>query len=171
VLTFGLSLLQALSYLAFSDIDRRRDGAQMSTTGERWIWSAPLGRFLHCLSRSKGIQPPSKGCTWVDSLGVVLGDGEGSGLIRTATLFMPYPGTISVQLGRDEPAANPVTEHTGSLVSGDSNNSSPNELQKQHVIHEIFSNTSNFPVAQTLLDLDLNWHTVDQGNRFLNMRN
>jgi hypothetical protein len=107
---------------------------KLSTTGKRWIWSAPLGRFLNCLSQSKGIQPPSKGCTWVDSLGVVLGDGEGSGLIRTATLFMPYPGTISVQLGRDEPAANPVTEHTGSIVSGDSNNSTEAACDSRNLV-------------------------------------
>ena len=89
----------------------------------------------------RGFHRPARGAQdqFLGIFGGFVGDEEGSDFILTATLFVPYFGTISLQSGRDKSAARAATDHTGSIAYKDSNPSSQNEIQQRHAIHDSFS--------------------------------
>ena len=89
----------------------------------------------------RGFHCPARGAhdQFLGIFGGFVGDEEGSDFILTATLFVPYFGTISLQSGRDKSAARAATDHTGSIAYKDSNPSSQNEIQQRHAIHDSFS--------------------------------
>ncbi len=82
-------------------------------------------------SMEQGGSIARQGVHMIDSLGAFVADGETDDFIRTATLFVPYFGTISVQSGRDQSAARTTTERTNSIAYSDSSSSSHSSSQQQ----------------------------------------
>jgi hypothetical protein len=81
-------------------------------------------------SMEQGGSIARQGVHMIDSLGAFVGDGKRSDFIRTATLFVPYFGTISVQSGRDNSTTSATTGRTDSTSYSDRSSSSQNESQQ-----------------------------------------
>lgn len=73
-----------------------------------------------------------QGVHMIDSLGAFVTDGERNNFIRTATLFVPYFGTVSVQAGHDNSATSaPASERTNSIATYSDRSSSPHSSTSQ----------------------------------------
>ena len=93
-------------------------------------------------SMEQGGSVARQGVHMIDSLGAFVAGGERNDFIRTATLFVPYFGTISVQSGRDGSAAKAASERTNSIAYSDSSSSSHSSSQQPQPHHPRPTNVS-----------------------------
>jgi hypothetical protein len=113
-------------------------------------------RTFELSSMEQGGSIARQGVHMIDSLGSFVADGEGGDFIRTATLFVPYIGTISVQSGRDRSAADTGSERTESIVHSD--NSSLSQSPPQQPVESFTSSettNSAYPIPRQFCNLSV----------------
>jgi hypothetical protein len=71
-------------------------------------------------SMEQGGSIASQGVHVIDSLSGFVADGERANFFRTAALFVPYFGTVSVQLGRDNVSVGTASTRTNSIAYSES---------------------------------------------------
>lgn len=108
-------------------------------------------------SMEQGGSIARQGVHMIDSLGAFVADGQRSDFTRTATLFAPYLGIISVQSGRDVSSARvALHEHRNSTDRSDdyrviSSQPSSRNFWEQDLAHPVSCSTlDNFPWGYTV---------------------